>query len=434
MNKFLKDPKRFINVLAARGFLNFLPDEQYLKLRYWAAFGRKLNLKNPVRFTEKLQWLKLHDRKPEYSKMVDKYEAKQYTADKIGTEYIIPTLGVWDSFDEIDFEKLPDKFVLKCTHDSGGLVICKDKKSLDKERAKDKIEKSLKNNYYLWGREWPYKSVKPRIIAEQFMLDSKTENLCDFKFFCFGGQVRCAKVDFDRFIKHHANYYDEKTNILNFGEAICPPDYNKNIELPESIPEIEKLAQELAKEHPFLCADFYDADGKIYFGEMTFYPASGFGEFSDDKWDKLLGTWSQSGRELLVTRDIIVAIDKKTDLMDYKFYCFNGAPKYCQVIKNRSSKETIDFFDMDWKHQDFTGIGVPLKPHSILPVRCPQTFEIMKEKAEILAKNMKFARIDFYEINGKMYFGEVTFYPASGFGALEPENVDVQLGKLLKVQ
>lgn len=435
MNKFIEDPKRFVNVLAARGFLDFLPDEQYLKLRYWAAFGRKLDLKNPIRFTEKLQWLKLHDRKPEYSRMVDKYEAKQYVADKIGTEYIIPTLGVWDSFDEIDFEKLPDKFVLKCTHDSGGLVICKDKKSLDKEKAKAKIEKSLKNNYYLWGREWPYKNVKPRIIAEQFMVDSKTDDLRDFKFFCFGGQVRCFKVDFDRFIEHHANYYDEKTNILNFGEVICPPDYNKKIELPESIAEMEKLAQELAKEHPFLRADFYDVDGKIYFGEMTFYPASGFGEFTDDKWDKLLGTWIPiGGGQLLVTRDIIVVIDKKTDLLDYKFYCFNGAPKYCQVIKNRSSKETIDFFDMDWKHQDFTGIGVPLKPHSILPVQCPQTFELMKEKAAILAKNMKFTRIDFYEINGKMYFGEVTFYPASGFGALEPENVDVQLGKLLKVQ
>lgn len=176
MNKFLKDPKRVVNVLAARGVLNFLPDEQYLKLRYWAAFGRKLDLENPSRFTEKLQWLKLHDRKPEYSRMVDKYEAKQYVADKIGEEYIIPTLGVWDSFDEIDFESLPDKFVLKCTHDSGGLVICKDKKSLDKDKARTKIEKSLKNNYYLWGREWPYKNVKPRIIAEQFMVDSKTED------------------------------------------------------------------------------------------------------------------------------------------------------------------------------------------------------------------------------------------------------------------
>ena len=295
MNKFLKDPKRVVNVLAARGVLNFLPDEQYLKLRYWAAFGRKLDLENPSRFTEKLQWLKLHDRKPEYSRMVDKYEAKQYVADKIGEEYIIPTLGVWDSFDEIDFESLPDKFVLKCTHDSGGLVICKDKKSLDKDKARTKIEKSLKNNYYLWGREWPYKNVKPRIIAEQFMVDSKTEDLRDFKFFCFGGQVRCFKVDFDRFIEHRANYYDEKSHILNFGEVMCPPDYNKKIELPKSIGKMEKLAQKLAEEDPFLRADFYDVDGKVYFGEMTFYPASGFGAFTDDEWDKLLGSWIPMG-------------------------------------------------------------------------------------------------------------------------------------------
>lgn len=233
--------------------------------------------------------------------MVDKYEAKQYVADKIGEEYIIPTLGVWNSFDEIDFESLPDKFVLKCTHDSGGLVICKDKKSLDKDKARTKIEKSLKNNYYLWGREWPYKNVKPRIIAEQFMVDSKTEDLRDFKFFCFGGQVRCFKVDFDRFIEHRANYYDEKSHILNFGEVMCPPDYNKKIELPKSIGKMEKLAQKLAEEHPFLRADFYDVDGKVYFGEMTFYPASGFGAFTDDEWDKLLGSWIPMGMDVIVS-------------------------------------------------------------------------------------------------------------------------------------
>ena len=435
MNKFLKDPKRVVNVLAARGVLNFLPDEQYLKLRYWAAFGRKLDLENPSRFTEKLQWLKLHDRKPEYSRMVDKYEAKQYVADKIGEEYIIPTLGVWDSFDEIDFESLPDKFVLKCTHDSGGLVICKDKKSLDKDKARTKIEKSLKNNYYLWGREWPYKNVKPRIIAEQFMVDSKTEDLRDFKFFCFGGQVRCFKVDFDRFIEHRANYYDEKSHILNFGEVMCPPDYNKKIELPKSIGKMEKLAQKLAEEHPFLRADFYDVDGKVYFGEMTFYPASGFGAFTDDEWDKLLGSWiPMGGGQLLITKQLIIILEKRQmDLIDYKFYCFNGIPQYCQVIKNRSTYETIDFFDMEWHHQNFTGIGVPLKPHSTLPVQCPHTFIKMKEMAEVLAEKMKFVRVDFYEINGKMYFGEITFYPASGFGALEPEDTDAWLGKLLRV-
>lgn len=289
--------RKAIDYIAAKGMLDWLPDDIYLKLRYRATFNRKLNLKNPERFTEKLQWLKLYDRKPEYTMMVDKYEVKKYVSNLIGEEYIIPTLGVWNTFDEIDFDKLPNAFVLKCTHDSGGLVICKDKKRFNKEAARKKIEMSLKHDYYLWGREWPYKNVKPRIIAEQFMMDSKTEDLRDFKFFCFGGQVKCFKVDFDRFIEHHANYYDEKSNMLNFGEVICPPDYNKKIELPECISEMEKLAQELSAGHPFLRADFYDVDGKIYFGEMTFYPASGFGKFTDDKWDKLLGSWIPMGGE-----------------------------------------------------------------------------------------------------------------------------------------
>lgn len=293
--EYIKNPCRIFLPLAAKGWFKSLDDETYLKLMFRARMGRKLDLKNPKTFNEKLQWLKLYNRKPQYTKMVDKYEAKKYVAEKIGEEYIIPTLGVWNSFDEIDFDRLPNQFVLKCTHDSGGLVICKDKRRLDIEAARRKIEKSLENNYYLWGREWPYKNVKPRIIAEQFMVDSKTKELRDFKFFCFGGQARCFKVDFDRFIEHHANYYDMEGKALNFGEVICSPDYSKVIELPENMEEMEKLAHKLSENEPFLRTDFYDVNGKIYFGEMTFYPASGFGKFTDDKWDELLGDWVSIG-------------------------------------------------------------------------------------------------------------------------------------------
>ena len=163
--------RKAISFINHRGGFDFLSDELYLKLIYWQKMGKKLNLKNPKRFNEKLQWLKLHDRKPEYSVMVDKYEVKNFVTSKIGSAYVIPTLGVWDKFEDIDFGELPDKFVLKCTHDSGGLVICKDKNKLDMKAAKTKINKSLQNNYYLQGREWPYKNVKPRILAEKYMVD-----------------------------------------------------------------------------------------------------------------------------------------------------------------------------------------------------------------------------------------------------------------------
>ena len=274
-----------------RGLLNWLDDEHYLRLMYWKKFERKLNLLNPQTFNEKLQWLKLYDRRPEYTNMVDKYEAKKYVAGIIGDEYIIPTLGVWDTFDAIDFSKLPDQFVLKCTHDSGGLVICKDKKNLDIETARKKINRSLKTNYYLQGREWPYKNVKPRIIAETYMEDKGTAELRDYKFFCFNGLAKCFKIDFDRFIEHHANYYDAENNILDFGEVICPPEQGKIIEFPKTLPDMKQLAEKLSKDIPFLRVDFYDVDGKVYFGEMTFYPASGLGEWTSDEADKTLGEW-----------------------------------------------------------------------------------------------------------------------------------------------
>ena len=177
--------RNIIDYLDSRGFFKFMSDEAYLKFMYKLKMKRKLNLSDPQTFNEKLQWLKIYDRKPEYTTMVDKYEAKKYVADIIGEEYIIPTLGVWDRFEDIDFDELPDQFVLKCTHDSGGLVICRDKSKLDLKAAKKKINKSLKRNYYWIGREWPYKNVRPRIIAEKFMTDPTSDDLQDYKFFFF---------------------------------------------------------------------------------------------------------------------------------------------------------------------------------------------------------------------------------------------------------
>lgn len=268
-----------------------LPNSLYLKLTYYKRIGKKLNLKSPQTFNEKLQWLKLYNRKPEYTKMVDKYEAKQYVEKIIGKEYIIPTLGIWNKFEDIDFDKLPNQFVLKCTHDSGGVIICKDKKEFEKDKAREEINICLKANYFYRSREWPYKNVKPRIIAEQYMEDNKSKELRDYKFFCFNGKVKCFKIDFDRFLQHRANYYDTSLKILPFGEAICPPDYNRNLEIPEQINKMIMLAEKLSKDIPFLRVDFYEVNGKIYFGELTFFPASGLGKFTNEEWDKTLGSW-----------------------------------------------------------------------------------------------------------------------------------------------
>lgn len=271
--------------------LDLLPDKLFLMLLFRKNMGYWMDFNNPKSFSEKLQWLKLNNRKNIYTTLVDKYAVKKYVAKIIGDEYIIPTIGVWGSFDQIDFDTLPNQFVLKCTHDSGGLVICKDKSKFDRVYAKKIIEKSLKFNYYKLWREWPYKNVIPRIIAEQYLVDESGIELKDYKFFCFNGIVKCLKVDFGRFVEHHANYYDAEMNLLPFGEANFPPVYDHTISKPKNYEKMVELAEKLSKSIPFLRVDFYNINGKIYFGELTLYPTSGIGQFTSKDWDIKLGSY-----------------------------------------------------------------------------------------------------------------------------------------------
>jgi len=271
-----------------RGVSHLLPDKVYIKLKYRSRLKKKLNLKNPQTFNEKLQWLKLYDRNPEYIKLVDKYEVKKYIEEKLGKEYIIPTLGVWDKFEDIDFDKLPNQFVLKCTHDSGGLVICDDKSKLDLDEAKKKINQSLKTNYFWLGREWPYKSVKPRIIAEKFMVDESGYELKDYKFFCFNGEPKIIQVDFDRYTEHKKNLYTTDWKLCEFSFNY-PAHPEIEIKKPEKLEKMIELAKVLAEGKPYVRIDFYSISGEIFFGEITFFPASGMGRFEPDKYDYELG-------------------------------------------------------------------------------------------------------------------------------------------------
>ena len=237
---------KIIRALNNRNFLKWIPDKIILKCIYRKQFNKNLNFKNVNTFNEKLQWLKLNDRKDIYTTMVDKYEVKKYVANIIGEKYIIPTLGVYNSFNEIDFEKLPQKFVMKCTHDSGSTIVCKNKKKFNIQDAKKKINKALKNNYYYGGREWPYKNVAHKILIEKYIIDDRLGELRDYKIFCFNGKVRLFKIDFDRFSNHRANYYDKELNLLEFGEEVCPPDINKNIMIPKDIYKMFELAEKLS--------------------------------------------------------------------------------------------------------------------------------------------------------------------------------------------
>lgn len=272
-----------------------LPDSLYIRLKYFQHFKKFPNLRNPKTFNEKLQWLKLHDRNPEYTKMVDKYAVREYIKEKIGEEYLIPLLGVWDSFDEIDFDSLPQQFVLKCTHDSGGLVICKDKSKLDIKSARKKINKSLKNNYYWQGREWPYKNVRPRIIAEKYMVDEETkrrtgiECLVDYKFFCFNGEPKIMYYSMDKAEDPRTDFFDMEYNHLKM--RMKDPNSDEIPPKPQGFEEMKALARILSANTAHLRVDFYYVNGKIYAGELTFFHCGGFVEVKPPEWGDIMGNW-----------------------------------------------------------------------------------------------------------------------------------------------
>ncbi len=288
---FFTDKRLRFSYLTAMGLTRWMSDEQFLKKEYFLQMGKPLNLNDPKTFNEKLQWLKIHNRKPEYTTMVDKYAVKQYVADRIGEQYIIPTLGVWEHFDDIDFDNLPKQFVLKCTHDSGGIVICRDKSKLDKKTAKKKLEYYLKRKYYYIHREWPYKNVKPRIIAEKYMTNGDGEDLNDYKLMCFNGKVKTTFVCSDRFSKDglKVTFYDTDWRRMPFERHY--PASKTEIDKPQTYEEMVILAEKLAFGIPFVRVDFYEINGNIYFGELTFFPGSGYEEFTPEEWDKTLGNW-----------------------------------------------------------------------------------------------------------------------------------------------
>ena len=289
--KFLLDSDYRFLVLAGHGRMGNVPAEEFLKRMYRIRMGRELNLEQPQLYTEKLQWLKLHDHRPEYTRMVDKYEVKRYIAQKIGEEYVVPLLGVWEQAEDIDFDSLPERFVLKTTHDSGGIVICKDKQTLDIPAARKKLHHFLKREYYSQNREWPYKNVKPRIIAEAYMEDSRQGELRDYKFFTFGGEPQVLYIAQGRGRGEPtvADFFDMEYNHLDFtidhDMAAVLPEKPVNFEL------MKHLAARLSEGTPQLRVDFYEVDGRVYFGEMTFFHCSGMANFHPEQWNRTFGDW-----------------------------------------------------------------------------------------------------------------------------------------------
>lgn len=298
---YLKNPKFIYCFFNDCGMLKWLPDRTYLKFDYKIKTGEKLDLKNPQTFNQKLQWLKINNRKDLYSILVDKYAVREFIGETIGEDYLIPLVGgPWSNVEDIDFDALPEQFVLKCNHDSGGLSICRDKSDFDIEMAKSKLRKSLRRNYYQSGREWPYKNVKPCIIAEAYMDDFNPDDegygsgLTDYKFFTFNGVTKMLYIS--RGLENHStariSFYDLKGNRMPFKRSDYK-GFEEDIKMPDNMAKMIELSDMLSKkiDSPFLRVDFYEINGKIYFSEFTFFPCNGMMPIDPKEWDEIIGSW-----------------------------------------------------------------------------------------------------------------------------------------------
>ena len=268
--------------------LYFTSDKTFNKIKYFYRFKRKLNLEYPKTFNEKLQWLKLNNRKSEHTTMVDKYKVREYISRKIGDEYLIPLIGVWNNPEEIEFDTLPNQFVLKCNHNSGeGLIICKDKSNLNIKKAKKELIKAFKHDYYKRSREWPYKDVEKKIICEEYLVDETGKELKDYKFFCFDGKVKYIMTGSNRFSNLRVTFFDRNWNVAPFRRFNV--DIDPSIPKPKNFDKMIEIAELLSKNEPFIRVDLYEVNNKILFGELTFFPASGLKPFYPEEWDFILG-------------------------------------------------------------------------------------------------------------------------------------------------
>jgi len=274
--------------------LSFLPDKLYLRLFYFATTGRMIHYRNPKGYNEKLQWLKIYDRHPEHSKLVDKLAVREHIAEVLGEEYLFPLLGYWKSFDEIDFSQLPDQFVLKCTHDSGSTKVIRDKTALGKQEIdalKEHFDRRLSHDFFYAGREFPYKGVPRFILAEQLMTydDAPEKSIEEFKFFCFNGEPQMTLV-----VTYHPtglkyDFYDMEFNHLDVFNL--HPNSDAPIEKPARFEEMRQIAAKLSQGMRFVRIDLYELNKRIYFGEYTFYHGGGFQLFHPEKWERQMGEW-----------------------------------------------------------------------------------------------------------------------------------------------
>lgn len=438
ITKIIKSKKLRFRILD---LFSWIPDEPWLKLLFRIKNGYWMDFKSPKTFNEKIQWLKVYGYKPEYTQMVDKYEVKKYVADKIGKQYVIPTLGLWNRPEEIDWDILPNKFVLKTTHGGGscGVVICKDKSSLDINQAIKELNISMSftagNSY----REHPYMGVKKRVIAEKFLEENGKDDLWDYKFYCFNGEPKYCQVIRNRSSEETIDFYDmgwkhqESVGLNTIANNGATP-----VPRPSNLEDMKAVCRALAKEMPFVRIDLYEVGKREYFGEITFYPAGGFGEFAPKEWNTKLGDMinlngtSIEGYKCMVNDDKVDIFRSSKDIDDYKFFCFDGKVKFFKVDFDRFDEHRANYYTPDCHLMPFGEVVCPPKPEAAVYI--PNNIQEMINVAEQLSKGIPFLRVDLYNINGHIYFGELTFYPASGLAKWTDCKWDEEIGSMLKIK
>lgn len=407
---------------------------------YRQAMHQELILNNPKAINEKLQWLKLHDRNTLYTILVDMFAVKQWVAGRIGEEYVTPVYGAWSDVEDINFDKLPEQFVLKTNHDCGGIAICRDKASFDFEKAKMDLGAHLKRNYY-WGcREWPYKDVKPCVFAEEYREDFASGELPDYKCFYFDGIAKAMFIATERFggKETEFDFYDAEFNHLPFLNG--HPHSPKDLEKPKEFEKMRELAERLSKGIPHVRVDFYATEAGVYFGEMTFSHWDGLVPFEPPEWDDVFGSWIQlpSGRRLFVSDGFLLRVASHREgsfgkMVDHKFYCFNGTPMFLYISQGLEDHDTarISFLNPDWSFAEFKRDDY--RCFESLPLK-PESFDQMLDISRDLSVGIPIVRVDLFEVDGQPRFSELTFSPCGGFMRFHPPEWDAKTGKMLDLR
>lgn len=425
--------------------LNWIPDSVMIPLQYRIHTGRKLNLKNPQRFTEKLQVYKLKYRNKEMLRCTDKYTVRDYVKEKGLEDILIPLIGVYNDINDIDFELLPKQFVAKTSDGGGGnqVFICRNKDELDKSvfYAKLKSWMTQPKPKKQVGREWAYENGQPRtIIIEELISDSVHKDIPDYKFYCFDGTPRYCQVIADRTSKETIDFFDMNWNHMPFYglNPICRPS-NNAIERPKNFDKMKDAAKRLSKAFPFSRIDFYTVENNIFFGEVTFYPASGYGSFTPDEWDYNLGELlniqfitSDRGGVKIDIQDNIEISPIETNLIDYKFFCFNGIVRFVYGISDRHCGETAKIGIYDRNFNKLNVYRTDERPQETTLLK-PVNYDRMLKIAERLSGTFPEVRVDLYNINGKIYFGELTFYDGSGYMCFHPDSFDFKAGNFFDI-